>query len=198
MLARERLERRGFALDLLLARRVHVECVEIVPQRVRRFAHQNHSLAEQLRRRPKFRVHLHHRAQRPRGLAEQIVRARALLVVHGVERGARRLSEPPSAGDALLFGEQRLDIGGGGDLALELGELVAQQLEPRLAVLGSRPERFEFGAAGAVATVQIGNGGNACRLEARIEEFALRAALHQVLVLLLAMNLDEQIGELAQ
>ena len=112
VLARERLERRGLALDLLLPRRVHVERIEIVPQGLRGLAHENGGFAEQLRRRPELGVHIHRGTQRSGSLGEEVVRARALLVVHGIERAARRLSQPPAAGDALLLREQRLDVGG--------------------------------------------------------------------------------------
>ena len=191
VLAREPLERRGLALDLLLPCRVHVERIEIVPEGVRGLAHENGGLAEELRRRAELGVRLQRGTQRRGGLGEEVVRARALLVVYRIERTARRLSESPATGNALLLREQRLDVGGGGDLGLELGELVTQQVEPRVAVLRGRPQRFVFLAADTVTPVQIGHRGSLCRREPRVEELALRAALHEVLVLLLSVDLDE-------
>ena len=174
VLARERLERRGLALDLLLARRVHVERIEIVPQRIRGLAHENGGLAEQLRRRPSFGSISTTARSAPRALPS---RSCALAL----SSSYTALSAPLAACASRPRPAMRFCSANSASISaavvtspLQLGELVAQQLEPRLAVLGGRAQRLEFGAAGAVATVQIGHGGRA--LPARRAHRGARAA----------------------
>ena len=70
MLAGQRLERGGMAFDLFLARRVHVQVVEIAAQHLGRFVYQDGRL-RQLRGGPgEFGVGLRRRAQGDLGLRQ--------------------------------------------------------------------------------------------------------------------------------
>src|ERR1700721_3703994 len=93
------------------------------------------------------------------------MRAVAVRLVGGGQRGARRRRQPAAAGNALLLDEQLFDGGHGGDLRLEFGELIAQEIEARAAILGGGLERLEVAAAQAIALVTIGTAarGAGCR-----------------------------------
>ena len=59
-----------------------------------------------------------------------------IVLIHRSERGARRLRQAAAAGDALLLHEQLFDRRHRRHFGLELGQLIAQQIETRFAVLG--------------------------------------------------------------
>ena len=91
MLARQGLERRRLALDLLLARRIDVERLEITAQRVGGLPGEDRGFADQIRRLLRAAGSaVGGAAQRARGLGEQIVRARLL-----VARTRRRAPSAP-------------------------------------------------------------------------------------------------------
>ena len=193
------LERRGLALDLFLARGIDLESLQVMPQRLGGLARQDGGFADEIRGLFEARIGLRGAAQRRGRLGQQIMRARVVVFVDGRERRARRGSEPASSGDALLFREELLDGAHGGDLALELGQLVAQQVEAGVAVLDRRRQRLMLEPAGAQALVDFRDGGGEARVgQALIEKLALGAALDQVLIFLLAVNLDQKFRQLAQ
>ncbi len=133
-------------------------------------------------------------------LRQKVVRAGAVSFVDGGQRGPRRFREAAAPGDALLLDEQLFDRRHRRDLGLEFSELIAQQIEARFAVLRGRFERLVVAAAAAVALVD-GRSRLPVRsalVQVLIEQLALCAALHQVLEFLLAVDLDQELGELAQ
>ena len=93
-----------------------------------------------------------------RAFASKIVRIGAVILVDGGERGPRRFREAAAPGDALLLHEQLFDRRHRGHFGLQLGELIAQQVETRFAVLRGRFERLVIAAAAAVALVDGAHG----------------------------------------
>ena len=74
----------------------------------------------------------------------------AFRFVYGRQCGASRLRDTAAARDALAVDEELFDCIRRGDLRVQLGQLIAQQIEARLPILGGGFERLEFAAAGAV------------------------------------------------
>ena len=119
-------------------------------------------------------------------------------VVNGVKGGTRRGAQPAPPRDAFLLDEQLFDRRHRRDLGFEFGELVAQQIEAGVAVLGGRFQRIVVAPAGPVTAVDLGHLARQCRVETLIEQIALRGAFDQVLKFLLAVNFDEEFAELPQ
>ena len=132
-------------------------------------------------------------AQRRRCFAEQIVRAVAVGFVDSGERGAGRDAQAAARGDAFLIGEQLLDLRRRRHFGFELAQLIAQQVQPRIAVFRRAFQRLEFAAAGAVAFEQLPRRCSSRRgvAQAFIEQLALRGAAHQMLEFLLAVDFDQ-------
>src|ERR1700690_2783522 len=76
---------------------------------------------------------------------------------------------------------------------------MAQQIEPFLAVRGSRRERLVIAPAGPIAAVKGRHGRDElCAAQMLIEHLALRAALDQMLKFLLTMDFYEEFRKFAQ
>ncbi len=111
----------------------------------------------------------------------------------------RRLGQAAATGDAFALEQQLLDFGEGSALGPQFPELVAQQVEPRLAIVGGRLQGLQFASAVAVARVDCSDcARHFFGAGMPIEHFALCVALYEMLEFLLAVNFEQQIGEFAQ
>ena len=123
----------------------------------------------------------------------------AFRFVDGGQCGASRCRQSAAAGDALLIDEELFDRGHRGDLGLEFGELIAQQIEARVAILGGGFQRLETPAAVPVALEEFCDLAEHPQVrQVLVQHLALRAAIHQALEFLLAMDFDEELRQFAQ
>ncbi len=112
---------------------------------------------------------------------------------------ARAGSQPAMLRQPLALDSELLDLGGLQVQRFQLAEVIAQQLEPRFAVLRRRGCAIALLAQLGPCAVLLGYGIEQLAIVATlIEQLALRGALHQRLVFHLAVNVDERLAELPQ
>ncbi len=199
MLARQRLERGRAPFHVFLARRVDVQGLEITSQGLGRFPQGNRRFRQHLSGRRQRRIGFASGAQCGLSLGDQAVRIEAFRFVNGGERRSCGLGEPAAIGDAPAFDEQFLDGRHRRDLGGEFGDLVAQQIQPGVAVRHRGTEIIQFTPAGAMFCVQSVDGRHQGGVgQMSVQEFALDAALHEVLEFLLAMDLDHELRKISQ
>ena len=199
VLARELLDRRQPPLDLLLARGVDIEGLAIALELARRLAHLDRGLLQHRQQPRELAVESGESPQRLQRPAHRSVRARALVLVELRERGVSACGEPPAVREPRALLAERLDLARPELEGLELLRLVAQELQPRVAVarLAFELERtVEQPEPRPMRDADL--GGELGERAVLIEQHALRGAARQGLELVLAMDIDEELAGLAQ
>src|SRR5437763_6060411 len=199
VLARELLDRRQTPLDLLLARGVDIEGLAIALELARRLAHLDRGLLQHRQQPRELAVESGESPQRLQRPAHRSVRARALVLVELRERGVSACGEPPAVREPCALLAERLDLARPELEGLELLRLVAQELQPRVAVarLAFELERtVEEPEPRPMRDADL--GGELGERAVLVEQHALRGAARQGLELMLAMDIDEQLAGLAQ
>ena len=199
MLACELLDGGETPLDLLLACCVNIERLAVVLQVPGRFAHVDRSLLERRQQRCELAVETGEGAQRLQCAAERGVRAHALILVELGERGLGAGGEPAAVGEPGVFLGERIDFTRLQPQRRQLLHLVAQQLEPRVAVacLAVELERaIEQPEPDTVRDAHLADERG--ELAVAVEQLALRGTSGQGLKFVLAVDVDEDVAGLAQ
>src|SRR5204863_113436 len=186
-------------LDLLLARGVDIEGLAIALELARRLAHLDRRLLQHRQQPRELAVESGESPQRLQRPAHRSVRARALVLVELRERGVSACGEAPAVREPCAFLAERLDLARPELEGLELLRLVAQELQPRVAVarLAFELERtVEEPEPRPMRDADL--GGRLGERAVLVEQHALRGAARQGLELMLAMDIDEELAGLAQ